>query len=75
MPKNKEKNEQKKEQKKEQEEQIYDGAKIWDEILKAIVDTMPTQLHPLYCWRQEHPRFWGKRKRSPAQHLWTLHSW
>lgn len=42
MPENKEKNEQKK------ESQAYDGTKIWDEILNAIVDIMPSQLFPLF---------------------------
>lgn len=27
---------------------VYDGRKLWDEILKAVVDTMPPQLFPLF---------------------------
>ena len=27
---------------------VYDGRKLWDEILKAIVDTMPEQLFSLF---------------------------
>ena len=26
----------------------FDGEKLWDEILKAIVSTMPSQLFPLF---------------------------
>ncbi|MDE6530929.1 MAG: hypothetical protein K2K96_09175 [Lachnospiraceae bacterium] len=36
---------------------VYDGRKLWDEILKAIVDTMPTQLFPLFreVYGKEYP--------------------
>lgn len=30
------------------ESAAYDGRKLWDEILKAIVDTMPEQVFPLF---------------------------
>ncbi len=35
---------------------VFDGRKLWDEILKAIVDTMPTQLFPLFqeVYRKEY---------------------
>ena len=56
MPKNKEKKKEKNEQKKESP--VYDGDKLWDEILKAIVDTMPAQLFPLFeeVYGKKYPR-------------------
>ena len=36
---------------------VYDGRKLWDEILKAIVGTMPEQLFPLFreVYGKEYP--------------------
>lgn len=34
--------------KPETEAVTFDGAKLWDEILKSIVSAMPTQLFPLF---------------------------
>ncbi|MCM1047099.1 MAG: hypothetical protein NC433_01580 [Clostridiales bacterium] len=40
------------------ENTAYDGRKLWDEILKAIVDTMPEQLFPLFkeVYGKEYPK-------------------
>ena len=37
---------------------VYDGRKLWDEILKAIVGTMPEQLFPLFkeVYGKEYPK-------------------
>ncbi len=37
---------------------VIDGSKLWDEILKAIVSTMPEQLFPLFkeVYGREYPR-------------------
>ncbi|MCM1091203.1 MAG: hypothetical protein NC092_02185 [Butyrivibrio sp.] len=58
----------------------YDGHKLWDEILKAIVDTMPEQLFPLFkeVYGKDYPRgthiallktetstFWENTENSP----------
>ncbi|MCM1047991.1 MAG: hypothetical protein NC433_06170 [Clostridiales bacterium] len=40
------------------ENTAYDGRKLWDEILKAIVDTMPEQLFPLFkeVYGKDYPK-------------------
>ncbi|MDE6714270.1 MAG: hypothetical protein K2K20_11080 [Lachnospiraceae bacterium] len=60
---------------------VYDGRKLWDEILKAIVDTMPEQLFPLFkeIYGKEYPEgtsivlletetstFWEGKKKPPS---------
>ena len=37
---------------------VFDGVKLWDEILKAIVSAMPTQLFPLFkeVYGREYPK-------------------
>ena len=37
---------------------VFDGTKLWDEILKAIVSAMPTQLFPLFkeVYGREYPK-------------------
>ncbi|MDE6713367.1 MAG: hypothetical protein K2K20_06485 [Lachnospiraceae bacterium] len=59
---------------------VFDGRKLWDEILKAIVDTMPEQLFPLFreIYGKEYPEgtsivlletetstFWEDKKKAP----------
>ncbi|MCM1047894.1 MAG: hypothetical protein NC433_05660 [Clostridiales bacterium] len=41
-----------------EENAVYDGRKLWDEILKAIVDTMPEQLFPLFkeVYGKDYPK-------------------
>ena len=65
----------------ENENTVYDGRKLWDEILKAIVGTMPEQLFPLFkeIYGKEYPKgttitlvgtetstFWDGGKKSPG---------
>ncbi|MDE6687565.1 MAG: hypothetical protein K2K17_09635 [Lachnospiraceae bacterium] len=60
---------------------VYDGYKLWDEILKAIVDTMPEQLFPLFkeVFGKEYPEgtsivlletetstFWEEKKKPSS---------
>lgn len=37
---------------------VYDGTKLWDEILKAIVSAMPAQLLPLFkeVYGRDYPK-------------------
>lgn len=44
--------------KHEKDSPIYDGRKLWDEILKAIVYTMPEQLFPLFkeVYGKDYPK-------------------
>ena len=59
----------------------YDGRKLWDEIIKAVVGTMPEQLFPLFkeIYGKEYPKgttitligtetstFWDGGKKSPG---------
>lgn len=39
------------------ESAVYEGNKLWDEILKAIVNSMPEQLFPLFkeVYGKEYP--------------------
>ncbi|MCM1234976.1 MAG: hypothetical protein NC489_33170 [Ruminococcus flavefaciens] len=63
------------------ENAAYDGRKLWDEILKAIVDTMPEQLFPLFkeVYGKDYPKgtpivllrtetstFWENREEPPS---------
>ena len=67
--------------KQEKDSHIYDGRKLWDEILKAIVYTMPEQLFPLFkeVYGKEYPKgtdirfldketttFWEGGKKPPG---------
>lgn len=60
---------------------VYDGRKLWDEIFKAIVGTMPEQMFPLFkeIYGKEYPEgtpivlletetstFWESRKEPPS---------
>ncbi len=68
------------------ESAVYEG-KLWDEILKAIVDTMPEQLFPLFkeVYGKEYPKgtsivllntetstFWENREAPPKSTLMDI---
>lgn len=69
------------------ESAVYEGNKLWDEILKAIVNSMPEQLFPLFkeVYGKEYPEgtsivllntetstFWENREEPPGSTLMDI---
>ena len=51
------------------EKTIPNGTRLWDEILKAIVDAMPEQLFPLFkeVYGKEYPKGTGTGTETPGR--------